>query len=176
MNVFWRDIFGLPIIASDEERPLGFLTGVFFDPETGKVLALRSGFSDFFSPIDLCEWSKEYIKISDASDLVPFDELLRLKEYGLKKSSLFSKKVVDEQGKNLGKVYDFSMDTTLNVLHSIESSRRVILWNWDRRIFTWNQIRSIEEKTIIVSTDARQKQKSPVETGLSQWQTQSPTA
>ena len=174
MKLFWTQIFGLPILALDEERPVGFLTGVFIDPETGKILAFRSGLSHFLAPIDLRKWSTKQIEISEASALSSLDELLRLKECGLKKTSLLSKRVLDQQGKSLGRVHDFSIDTTLNVLHNIESSKRVILWDWDRRIFDWKHIQSINEKTIIVNTDARQKRKSPTEAGLSKWPIQSP--
>lgn len=170
MKYFWSQVFGLPITAQEGERPLGFLSGIFFDPESGKVLALRSGFTQVFSPIDLLRWLPDHLEISEEEALVAPMELLRLKEFGLKRTSLLRKTVFDTEGKRLGKVHDFCLETKSTFLVSIEVSRQFLLWRWDKRLFPRESIQEITEKTIIVKADARvsarekaklQKQESP---------------
>lgn len=155
MKYYWSQIFGLPIIPREGERPVGFLSGVFFDPDSGKVLAYRSGFTQVFAPVDLLRWEPDHLEISEEEALVAPMELTRLKMIGLKRARLLSKTVRDIDGKRLGKVHDFCLETKGALLLNIEVSKRFLIWDFGKRIFAREEIQEITERTIVVKNDSR---------------------
>lgn len=155
MKYYWSQIFGLPITPTEGERPVGFLSGIFFDPDSGKVLAYRSGFTQVFSPIDLLRWEPDHLEISEEEALVTPMELMRLKMVGLKRARLLHKTVRDIDGKRLGKVHDFCIETKGALLLNIEVSKRFLFWDFGKRIFAHEDIQEITESTIVVKNDSR---------------------
>ncbi len=168
MKRHWSQILGLPILTLAEGTHVGYLTAVFFDPETGKILAFKAGFAKVFSPTDVQAWHSNRIELSDMEALVPPEEISRLRNFGLKRSRLFGKKVQTRDGTRLGRVYDFCMDSTTSSLLSIEVCKSFLWWQWDSKIFPFSAIQEIQENAVILNVEPEQKVKAKAQTEKSQ--------
>ncbi|QQR54477.1 PRC-barrel domain-containing protein [Candidatus Peregrinibacteria bacterium] len=157
MKRHWSQIVGLPLTC--ENQVLAVLTGVFLDPEQGKVLAYRAGFQGVFSPLDIQSWHAKSIELHDPDALTSPEEISRLKAFGLRRSLLNHKKVSTQGGKSLGRLYDFCLETSTSSLISIEVSKRFLFWEWDHRLFPFSDIQEITEKEIILKVEPEQKAK-----------------
>lgn len=159
MKRHWSQILGLPIMTLAEGAQVGYLTDVHFDPETGKVLAFKSGFTKVFSPTDVQAWHPSRIELSDMEAIVPAEEISRLRNFGLKRSRLFGKRVQTQSGSRLGRICDFCIESTTSSLLSIEVCKSFLWWQWDSRIFNFKDILRIDENVVILNVEPEQKAK-----------------
>lgn len=155
----WSQIAGLPILSTTDSAHVGFLTGVFLDPEKAKVLAFRASLGKVLSPMDIQAWHSNRIEIFDEEVLVPPSDISRLALFGLKRALLHTKKVRTKSGLSFGRIRDFCLDAQAGTLLSIEVSKRFLLWEWDFRTFSATDIQEITEDSIILNVDPEQKTK-----------------
>jgi sporulation protein YlmC with PRC-barrel domain len=155
----WSTISGFPIHLEDEEEVLGRLHGVFMHPETGQITAFLVGISKVLTPVDIEKWHRESVQISTEDALVRPEEILRLQQFGLKRSFLNIKKVTSPSGRSFGRVRDFTIETTTNSVLSIHTSKKFLGIEWDRRIFPYKDIQEVTERTIILNVEPEDTQK-----------------
>jgi uncharacterized protein YrrD len=153
-------ITGLPIISLDSGQVLGSVADIIIDPENGKILGITSG-SGFFNKSkkalafnDIFELNHEAVLTRDDESLVNIDELVRIKNVIGQKIYLIGSKVVNEEGKRLGRVADFIINADLGILSKIyvENSLHKRYFE-DTLVIPAKKIISIERKKIIVCDD-----------------------
>lgn len=159
MKRHWSTIAGLPVLAHEGERQLGRLRGVFVHPETGQILAFLVGLFKVITPRDVRQWENDCVWVNDPEDLLSPSEVLRLEEFGLRRTLLNGKKVLTRSGKRLGTLYDFSFDPATDRLATLDVARRFLFWEWDYRTFDAKDIQEITASAIVLNADNMQKQK-----------------
>jgi len=132
---------------------LGTLNGTFMHPETGQIIAFLVGFASVLSPVDIEKWRKESIQISKKDVLVPPTDILRIQQYGLRRTFLNGKKVLSKSGRRMGKVRDFTIETRTSSILTFEVSKRFLGIEWSKRIFSYDDISEVTEKAIILAVE-----------------------
>ncbi len=170
MKKLWSDISGLPVTLSESERVLGKLNGAFIHPETGVIIAFLLGFSRVLVPVDIEKWSKDSVTIRDTEVLVsPFD-VLRIEQFGFRRTYLLGKKVKSKKGVKYGTVKDFTFETTTTSILSIEVSKGFFWFTWGRRIFSWTDVYEVTESEVVLNCEPKEQEKeykkSPVSEAL----------
>jgi sporulation protein YlmC with PRC-barrel domain len=161
MKRHWSSIVGLPVFSAEEEKLLGRLRAVFVHPETGQILAFLVGFLNVVAPRDIRHWGKDKMEIASEEDLVKPEEILRIQEFGLRRTLLNGKKILTRSGKRLGRLKDFSIDTTTDSLATLDVSKRFLFWEWAERSFPATDIREITERAIVLNVEEEQVEKVP---------------
>lgn len=146
------------IISRKEHAILGTLSDVIIHPRdkraVGMVLDIgkKGDIKAVFNTSDVVGVGTNFIMIESADNISPPDEIIRLKEILDLGIELNGSKVVDEDGRHLGKVRDWSVD-----LKAMQLSRLyVVSSNWikalsqDLIISRGNVVR-IEKGRVIVS-------------------------
>lgn len=155
----WETVSGFPVHLEDSDEVLGRLHGAFMHPETGQITAFLVGVSKVLTPVDVELWKRESLQISDKDAIVRPEEILRLQNYGLKRSFLNIKRVVSPSGRSFGRVRDFTIETKTSSVLSIHTSKKFLGIEWDRRIFPYKDIQEVTEKAIILSVEPEDTQK-----------------
>ncbi|MFA6023930.1 MAG: PRC-barrel domain-containing protein [Candidatus Gracilibacteria bacterium] len=159
MKLHWSQLDGLAVISSEEDRPFGFVTGVFMHPETGQIIGLLLGYSKMVVPVDIEQWNKDYIRVSGPEAFTTPLEILRIQEFGLRRTFLNNKRVLAKNGQSLGRVRDFCLDTNTSFLLSIEVSKKFLWMEWDKRTFDYSDISAVTEKAIVLTVEPEEKEK-----------------
>lgn len=154
MRLTWSQLSGSPLYCSDNEQPIGRLSAAFFNPETGRLIALLVGYSKVVVPVDIEKWSRDGIWIGGEDELCGLADILRIREFGFKRCHLLGKKVLSEKGETFGRVKDLTIDTQTGSLLSIEAAKGFLWFKWDARIFPYTDISEITDKEIILNLDS----------------------
>lgn len=111
MERLYSKICGLPVFAADSLRPICSVIDLVIDPNSGKVLAFLVDARKWLvvAPIDITA-IKHGVFIHDYEDIIPAEDILRVKEVLNKYGSLYKKKVVTESGVKIGKIFDYVVD------------------------------------------------------------------
>lgn len=168
MKKLWSEISGLPVLLSESEKVLGKLNGAFVHPETGVIIAFLVGFSRVLVPVDIEKWKKDSIVIGDEDVLVsPFD-ILRIEEFGFRRTYFLTKNVKSKKGVKYGTVKDFTLETTTSSLLTFEVSKGFFWFTWGKRIFSWGDVSEITETSVVLTCEPEEKEykKSPVPEAL----------
>lgn len=156
----WTSISGTPVVLSeDKEHSLGRLNGLFMNPETGQIIAFLVGLTRVLSPVDIEKWGKEFIQISTKEAIVSPTDILRIQEYGLRRSYLNGKCVHSKSNKHLGKVRDFTINTRSNSVLSFDSSKRFLGIEWNKRLFQIKDISEVTDKAILLNFEPEATEK-----------------
>lgn len=155
----WSTVSGFAIHLEDEQDVLGRLHGVFMNPETGQITAFLVGISKVLPPVDIERWHQDSVQISDKDSITRPEEIMRLEQYGLKRSFLNGKKVISPSGRGFGRIRDFTFETTTSSVLSIYTSKKILGIEWDRRIFPYKDIQEVTEKAIILSVEPEDMQR-----------------
>lgn len=163
MKKMWSQISGIPVTIHESDKVLGKLNGAFIHPETGSIIAFLVGLSRVLVPVDIEKWSKDSIIISDADVLVsPFD-ILRIEQFGFRRTYLLGKKVKSKKGYRYGTIKDFTLETTTSSLLTFEVSKGFFWVTWGKHIFSWKDIFEITESAVILNCEPEQKSKEKLE-------------
>lgn len=146
-------ILGLPLVTANDGAHVGFVLDALFDPEKGKVLAYKATLGKVFSPMDVSAWHSNRVELADQEALVSVEDISRLHNFGLKRARLLNKKVVYKNGKKVGSVCDFTLESVTSSLLSIEVCKSFLLWQWDSRLFGWEDIQEITDSAVILNLD-----------------------
>jgi len=157
MRKQWSQVSGFAVIPSEEERPLGYLNGVFMHPETGQLIGFLVGYSRILVPMEIEKWHSDHIKVKGTDSLIPTDEVLRIRNFGLRRTFLNGKRVQSKNGKRLGRVRDFCFETTTSSLLTFEVSKKILWIEWGKRLFSYKDIEEVTEKTIVISAELEEK-------------------
>ncbi|MFA5855331.1 MAG: PRC-barrel domain-containing protein [Candidatus Gracilibacteria bacterium] len=139
----------------EEKKTLGHINGAFIHPETGQIIGFLVGYSGVLAPTDIQKWGRTGIEVADAESIASPWDILRIEEYGLKRTFLNGKKVVSRSGTYLGRVRDFSFDSLGCHLLTIETSKKFWPFEWADRIFPYSDISEITAKAIVLSVDPK---------------------
>lgn len=120
----------------------------FFNPENGQVLAFLVGLGRVLTPSDVIKWDKDGIQVNSSEAFISPTDILRLQEYGFKTCLLQSKKVISKSGKSLGRVRDFTVDTSVSQLLKIHVAKGFLFWTWSARSFSFEDISQITDKHV----------------------------
>ena len=156
MKSTWSQVESTPVFAPESERPLGFLRGIFFHPESGVALALQVGFFSVCAPTDIERWTPSGIHLNADEALSSPQDILRLKQFGIKRCALLGKKVRSKSGIRMGRLRDFTLETGSVSLLTFSVSKRFLFWEWNRAIFSFKDILEITENEVILTVDPRQ--------------------
>lgn len=162
MKKTWSTIAGLPILSSEEERPLAQLSGVFMNPENGQIIGFLAGYTKVLVPVDIETWTQYAVKVASAESLSPLTEVLRFRDYGIKRCFLNTKRILSKSGKKLGTLRDFTFDTTADSLLNFEASRRFLWWEWGKFIFQRKDIQEVTDNSIRLSIEPEGKARASV--------------
>lgn len=157
MKKHWSHSRGLPVAISEEERPLGYVSGAFMNPETGQLIGFMVGYTQVLAPIEIEKWHQDYIQVGSADALAPVLEILRIRDFGLKRSFLNGKKVITKEGKALGRLWDFYFDSGSAMLLGFDVSKRFLWMNWGERSFARKDIQEVTERAIVVTADLEEE-------------------
>jgi hypothetical protein len=172
MKIQWSSIDGHPIALSSNRKtsglakpskPLGTMSAAFMHPETGQIIAYLVGYTRVLSPVDIEKWSKTTIQVRTPEALVQPEEILRLEQYGLRRTLLNGKKVRTKKGDfsnngsksghSMGCVQDFTIDTLTNSILSIHTAKSFLGITWHHRTFSYKLIHEVTKKAIILSAE-----------------------
>ena len=164
MERLYSKIVGSHIYEDSFERPISTVKDIIIDPESGKVLALVVNLSRnlVLSPIDILSWN-DAVHIHSRDDFVPGDEILRVDSVQKMRTRIFHNKVYTKEGEFLGKVADFSIDSSDLALNKLYVSK--VFWGvlrYQSRIIPAKNIEEILPDKIVVKADASVKEEEKV--------------
>ncbi|MBI2634426.1 PRC-barrel domain-containing protein [Candidatus Peregrinibacteria bacterium] len=154
MEKLFTRIIGTPIFE-DGPRPLTTVKDMVIDPENGKVLALVVSLTRklIIVPIDIESWH-DAVKVHSGDAITEARDVMRVDVVMKSGIHVFRSRVVTKGGKFLGKVYDFSIDSNLMVLHKLYVARGFLgLVKFESRIIPYDNILEILPGKIIVKDD-----------------------
>lgn len=125
------------------------------NPETGQIIAFLVGLAKVLSPVDIEKWRKTSIQVSKKTALLHPKEILRLNDFGLQRSYLNGKKVLSKSGRKMGKVRDFTIETSTHSVLTFMVSKRFLGIEWDKRIFPYKDIAEVTKEAIILSVEPK---------------------
>lgn len=154
MHVRIGTALGLPVL-DDAEEPLGSISGIFINPDTGVIEGFFVHISHFFSsetlflPSSAIEhWgSRIHVRSSDA--LSPLEDFVRLSRLHEEGRSVLGQQIMNDRGVRLGKCADVQFDTRLFRLE----------WLFPRSWFRWrvplpaDAILEVTPDAVIVRTE-----------------------
>lgn len=153
MKKHWSSISGLPVLLPDGERALGYLNGAFMDPEKAQLIGFLVAYTKILVPIEIEKWRQDAVQVSSSEALSPVLEILRIEKYGLRRTFLNGKRVFTKSGKNVGKVRDFTFETTTLYLDTFEVSKRFLWLEWNKRIFSSKDIEEVTPCAITLNVE-----------------------
>lgn len=153
MKKHWSAISGLPIVIPDEERPLGYLNGAFMDPEKPQVIAFLVGYTKALTPIEVEKWYEDRVQVGDSEALAPLTDILRIEKFGLRRTFLNGKRVLSKSGRALGRVRDFTFETSTSTVLNLTVSKRILWLEWGERTFPSKDIEEVTDRAIILNIE-----------------------
>lgn len=154
MKLSWHDMRGLPMGSTEAKVPHGVLVGVLFNPNDGHVLAYQAGLNRVVSPSDVTAFHKHQLVVNEEEAFIAPEELYRLAEHGFKAAQVLKKPVLSSSGRNLGRVHNFILETSIDQLLQIEVQKSIFGISFGpSRLFSFEQINKITEKAIVLNED-----------------------
>lgn len=167
MQRLYSKIVGTPIFEEDFGRPVTTIKDLVIDPENGKVLALVVDISRnrVIAPIDIYSWT-EVIKIHNGEAIIEGSEILRVDSVQKSGAKVIRNKVFTKDGVYLGRVVDYTIDSTGLCLDKIFSAKVILgMLRYDSRIIPAKNILEILPNKIIVkgnTEEVKEEEKAPV--------------
>lgn len=164
MIKFFSQIIGTPILSHEDGDLLALVKDIIINPDTGKIEAFWV--KSLTLPIEnaviksdsIIEWKKNiYIhnerEIADASDIIRLSEVLSRNTF------FIDNRAQNEDGGNLGDVYDLDFDSVKLYLRNIYTQKSFFLfWKYEKRVFSWNDIVRVMPEYILVKDVQRLKE------------------
>lgn len=161
MERFFTKIAGTPVVEDDSVRPITTVKNLVIDPESGNVIALIVNESKnlVILPMDVLSWG-EAVHVHNSDCIVESEDVLRVSSVLKSGIRIYNKKVETKSGKQLGNVYDFSIDTNLMTLKKLFTAKGFLgLFRYDSRIIPAKNIIEILKDKIVVKGDiARERE------------------
>lgn len=155
MERFYTKIVGLPVVEDDSIRALTTVKDVVVDPERGKVLAfvVDVGRNLIITPMDVISWH-DVLHIRSRDEIISGDDVLRIQTVQKRGGRIFHNRVETKDGKYLGKVVDYSIDSHLMDLKKLFVAKDIIgLFRYDGRVIPAKNILEILPEKIVVKED-----------------------
>ncbi len=155
MERLYKNIIGTAVVDEDFGRPLTTVKNVIMDPESGKLIALVVDINKnlIITPHDILSWTG-VIKIHSSQMIIDAREVLRVEAVQKKRISIMDNKVVTEEGKNLGRVVNFSIHEKTLELKNLHIAKMILgLIRLESRIMPANRIIEVLPRKIVVKDD-----------------------
>ncbi len=143
MKISVRSFLGAPIFF--QKQRVGRVKGIFFDPDTGKFMAIQVSEQGFFASVN-CQFHSDFLEIFSRE---------RSKKMG---KNLLGFSVVGISGERLGRVADLFCDASSGHIQEILTEKKVFFVLVSRKIFSAEKILRIRGTNIIIDDDARSKE------------------
>lgn len=154
MRISFSKIIGTKVVSDQSEGVVSLVTGVSIDPENGAVIALKCGFRQILTPMDILKWN-QVIHVNDAEALTTREDVVRLKNIPNGLDNILYKSVYTDGGNFLGRVFDFTIETNVMSLWQISVKKKFLLFTTFETLIQYKNIVEIKEDKIIVR-DLRQ--------------------
>lgn len=147
-------LIGLPVATMDTQTKIGEIRQILVNPENGQLLGFLISPGGIFaskkvlSVVNVTDWDPKGIVTNSEDNLVPPDEIVRLKSILAKKIYLLGMSAKTESGKGLGIVDNFLVDTEAQTV--VKYYLKDILGK--SRIFSADKVSKID-KAIIFTDD-----------------------
>ena|SRR3990167_5405497 len=155
MLILTSTILNLPVAALDEQKKIGEVKDLVFDPNNGELLGLLVGQKGFFlqrtnalSSQDILDFDKNGIVTKSEENLVELDEIVRIKKSLHDKIKIIGQKAVAKSGKKLGHIYDLLIDADTLVI-----TKYYIKDMLEERIIPANCVVEITPRAVVFSDD-----------------------
>lgn len=155
MDRFYTKIVGLPVVEDDSLRALTTVKDLIVDPERGKVLAfvVDANRNLIIMPMDVISWH-DVLHVHSRDVIIPGDDVLRVQTVQKNGGRVFGNRVETKDGKYLGKVVDYAIDSQLMILKKIFVAKGFMgLVKYDTRVIASKNILEILPEKIIVKDD-----------------------
>jgi len=149
-------IKGLPVGVMSESRKGGETSGVVFDHAQGKVIGFTVKGAGMFSAervislSDVVSVDQQGVVVRSSDDIIEKAEIVRIDQILRKKTKLIGMRVYGTNKRFLGYVYDAVIESQGGDLVRI-----YVRFLWRKFIFSREQITAINERRIVVDTDAK---------------------
>lgn len=158
MEKLYSEIIGTPVFEDDAPRPFTTVRDLVLDPEMrGKLIAfvVNGGRGRILSPVDVISWGN-VMKVHSASDVTEVENILRV-DAVLKNDTKFDGALVEtEKGENLGRVFDFVINTKTFDLRRIFVAKSFLgLLRYESRIISAKDIVEVLVDKIVVKEGTR---------------------
>lgn len=146
----------MPVVGAQEDGPIALVKEPIIDPENGGILGLSIVLSKkIIASADIRGWDLEEVRILDKSILIEREELVRLKNFSKGSTSVYAKPVFKQDGKFLGVIHDFVIDTEVGQLTQIYVAKKILFFTLEKRVVDYREIVEILEDRIVVKNDLR---------------------
>ncbi len=155
MEKYYKQILGTPIQQDDIPRPISSVKDLILDPESGKLVAIVVDINNdqVISASDILKWGA-MVKVPISDVIVDAEEILRIEEIRRNELKIIRNKVFTEKGDFLGKVVDYSIETSSLILNKIYVQKTFLgLISFKSRLIPANKIVEIRKNKIIVKND-----------------------
>ena len=125
------------------------------DPENGKVIAIKCGFKQILTPVDILKWNTA-IYINDRESLTVREHVVRLQNFPKGQDTILYRPVYTESDEFIGRVYDFAIDTGAMMLWQIFVKKKFLLFTTFETTVQYSNIVEIKEDRMIVK-DIRER-------------------
>ncbi len=145
----------MPVVEDDGIRALTTVKDMVVDQESGKVLAfvVNVGQNLIITPMDVLSWH-DVLHIRSREEIISGDDVLRVQMVQKGGSRIFHNRVETKDGKYLGKVVDYSIDSNLMDLKKLFVARDILgLIRYDGRVIPAKNILEILPEKIVVKDD-----------------------
>jgi len=164
MMIEARKLIGLPVAAEDSLSRIGAISQIVIEPENGQVLGFLVATGLFAPPktlsiMDIKFWDQNGLVTEYEENLVPIEEIIRIKNIVQEKINLLEMSGETESGKSLGNIEDLLIDTENTCV--VKYYLRDLLGK--ARIFTADKVIKIDKK-IIFADDEGEKVSEALET------------
>jgi sporulation protein YlmC with PRC-barrel domain len=154
MQKLFSHLLGTEIINSQNGKRIARLNDLIIDPENGKILAIviNPNKNLIISVLDIVKWGKS-ININDPHSIIDGFEILKVKKIEEDEIKVLNSTVKTEDGKTIGNVQDYYIETDIGNLSKIITSKKFLFINFDERIIDIKDIVEIKKDLIIIKDD-----------------------
>jgi len=151
----------LPVGSFAESMLVGKLASVIVSPQDAKVIALKVYLGKFFAKAkivsfgDVVDIDINGVTINSSDNLLPVDEIVRVKNIMAKKFNILGLPARTKNKKYLGRVRDAVIETTSGDIIRIYVGNVL-----SQKIFTRSMIHQIKNNEIILTFDDKAREKS----------------
>ncbi len=150
MQKLYSQCIGLQVIEAQTRSRLGLVSDILIDPETGKLIGFIINNKYIIVPMDIEHLNKSLI-VLEKDRIVPLAEVIRAQRIYKSYGSLIGSKVMTEKQKEyLGRLIDYSFDTSHLSLISIHTAKQYLFLHLNERIISAKDIIKIEKRVVTV--------------------------
>lgn len=158
-----------PVMSLQTGTRLARTSTPLINPANLKIIAFKldgpllSEQPSFLRTADIREMSSVGMIIDSSDELIGLDDVIKIKQLHELNFSLIGMSVIDETGRKLGKVSNYTVDTSSFVIQQLDVQRGILKGLTETSILIHrSQITEINDNAIIVKTTAKKLSPEPV--------------